>query len=441
MKLKKLFAMSLAFIITGILSPISQNISDNVISTAYAEPEKMITYNNNDESNSIFDIEQTIIDEKNNITYVKNENERELTLVKCDPSNSGQIDIPDMFHGLTVTKIGPDAFRNCNKITGITIPDSVRIIYSSAFENCENLKNVSFGDSLETIEFRAFYNCTRLEQITIPDSVKIIGNDAFECCENLKSLTLGQGLEIIGLNAFRLCYKLEKVVIPDSVTEIGSNAFAYSGITSAKLSEKIKKIEFATFSNCTKLKSITIPSTVEIIDDSAFHRCISFESLVCGKNVSKFNLSSIQGCTNMKSLTIENPKCEFILIGGVDGLVTVDTLNSDGNITDKIVIKGYKNLTAETVAKKYGFKFSALPSYGDPNADGKINSVDASEILSIYAKNAQNKSKPSSDDLECCDINKDGAVNAVDASYVLAYYAYTATNKNPVSLTDYMKIK
>ena len=114
-------------------------------------------------------------------------------------------------------------------------------------------------------------------------------------------------------------------------------------------------------------------------------------------------------------------------------------MNSHGEITDKIIIKGYKNSTAETVAKKYSFKFSALPSYGDPNADGKINSVDASYILSLYAKNAQNKTKPSSDDLECCDINKDGAVNAADASYVLAYYAYTATNKNPVSLTDYMK--
>ena len=69
------------------------------------------------------------------------------------------------------------------------------------------------------------------------------------------------------------------------------------------------------------------------------------------------------------------------------------------------------------------------------------NSVDASYILSLYAKNAQNKSKPSSVDLESCDINKDGTVNAVDASYFLAYYAYTATNKNPVSLTDYMKKK
>ena len=379
MKLKKLFAISLAFIITGVLSPISQNISDNVISIAYAEPEKMIIIN--DEYNSIF-------------KYTSN-GQGEIIITKCDTSVSGNIDIPDIIDGLPVRYIGEYAFKECDKITSINIPNSVNTIDSCAFEYCTNLKSVSIGNNVKTIGHWAFACCNSLEKVVIPKSVVEIAHAAFYGCHELKSI------------------------------EIRNNPTT---------------IELYTFAYCYSLKNITLPSSVETIEESAFYACESLESLECGENISKFCLSSIKECDNMKYLTFKNPKCEFILTDG-DKTLTPQSINDNGIITGKIVIKGYKNSTAETVAKKYGFKFSALSSYGDPNYDEKINSVDASYILSIYAKNAQNKSKPSSVDLESCDINKDGTVNAVDASYVLAYYAYTATNKNPVSLTDYMKKK
>ena len=425
MKLKKLFAMSLAFIITGALLPISHNISDNVISTAYAEPERMVIYN--DEYNSMFEY--------------KSNGQGEIIITKCNPSAYGQIDIPNMIDGMLVTEIGQASFFECENIISVSIPDSVKNINNSAFIKCKRLKSVSLGNGLEIIGTRAFEYCSSLEKITIPDSVRIIDDLAFGDCQNLNSLTLGKGVEKIGCSAFSFCSQLKKVDIPDSVTVICSGAFRYCGLTSVNLNENIKTIENYEFAGNSDLKNIKLPASVESIDNGAFVKCSSLESLVCEKEVSEFAIDAIQGCSNMKSLIIKNPKCTFYLVDYNFEPVTVDTLNEYGNITNKLVIKGYKNSTAETVAKKYGFKFSALSSYGDPNYDEKINSVDASYILSLYAKNAQNKSKPSSDDLECCDINKDGTVNAVDASYILAYYAYTATNKNPVSLTDYMKKK
>ncbi|WP_024860847.1 dockerin type I domain-containing protein [Ruminococcus flavefaciens] len=78
------------------------------------------------------------------------------------------------------------------------------------------------------------------------------------------------------------------------------------------------------------------------------------------------------------------------------------------------------------------------PSKGDPNSDGKINAIDASDVLNVYAKLATNKTQPTKDELACCDVNNDGKVNAVDASYVLSYYAYTQTGRTD-SFADYMK--
>ncbi|WP_303836941.1 dockerin type I domain-containing protein [Ruminococcus flavefaciens] len=77
-------------------------------------------------------------------------------------------------------------------------------------------------------------------------------------------------------------------------------------------------------------------------------------------------------------------------------------------------------------------------SKGDPNSDGKINAIDASDVLNVYAKLATNKTQPTKDELACCDVNNDGKVNAVDASYVLSYYAYTQTGGTD-SFADYMK--
>ncbi len=64
-----------------------------------------------------------------------------------------------------VTMIGDDAFYNCDKFTGVTLPECV----------------TSIGK-------KAFYDCNGLTEFTIPDSVTTIGNYAFENCYRLTSV-------------------------------------------------------------------------------------------------------------------------------------------------------------------------------------------------------------------------------------------------------------
>ncbi len=68
-------------------------------------------------------------------------------------------------------------------------------------------------------------------------------------------------------------------------------------------------------------------------------------------------------------------------------------------------------------------------SLGDVDADGNINALDASMILTAYANTATGKdSGLVQEQITAADVNSDGAVDALDASEVLSYYAYTATN-------------
>ena len=59
---------------------------------------------------------------------------------------------------------------------------------------------------------------------------------------------------------------------------------------------------------------------------------------------------------------------------------------------------------------------------GDVNHDGKVDSVDASNILSLYAKIATEKTEIAEKQLKEYDYNGDGAVDSVDASQVLMVY-------------------
>ena len=82
---------------------------------------------------------------------------------------------------------------------------------------------------------------------------------------------------------------------------------------------------------------------------------------------------------------------------------------------------------------------------GDINDDGYIDAVDASSVLSYYAKiSTRSDGRFSNRQKMAADYNSDGLINAVDASQVLSFYAYKATSgtmefeaylKNPPATT------
>ena len=54
----------------------------------------------------------------------------------------GDIYIPSEYNGKAVTAIGENAFRNCDYITSVTIPDSIEYIYRYAFASCDLLTDI-----------------------------------------------------------------------------------------------------------------------------------------------------------------------------------------------------------------------------------------------------------------------------------------------------------
>ena len=66
-------------------------------------------------------------------------------------------------------------------------------------------------------------------------------------------------------------------------------------------------------------------------------------------------------------------------------------------------------------------------AFGDINRDGKVDSSDASYILSAYAKSATGGSKMLDETIALGDTDGNGILDSKDASTILAFYAYRST--------------
>ena len=106
-----------------------------------------------------------------------------------------------------------------------SIRDGVKVIGNNAFKRCEFLTNINIPNSVTNIGYEAFDCCVSLTSINIPDSVTNIGNKAFSSCVSLTSINIPDSVTNIGNETFWGCESLTSINIPNSVTNIGDNAF------------------------------------------------------------------------------------------------------------------------------------------------------------------------------------------------------------------------
>ena len=92
-------------------------------------------------------------------------------------------------------------------------------------EDCTNLKTVLMWGDPENIEKNTFRNCKKLTEISIPSSVSLIGESAFENCTSLRTALIWGDITEIGKNAFKNCSSLDDISIPSSCKKIGESAF------------------------------------------------------------------------------------------------------------------------------------------------------------------------------------------------------------------------
>ena len=178
-----------------------------------------------------------------------------------------------------LTSIGQTAFRACNSIKSVEIPDSVTELGPGLFTTSTSLESIKFPQGIEEIPSGVCNGCNNLKSIDIPDSVRIIGGNAFSKAFALEEIKLPASLEEVGRNAF-LSSHLKEVILPDTTKKLESGAFSCYGnhkgsttpdftLANIVLNEGLEEIANDVFKSC-KVEQVELPSTVKVMSATAF---------------------------------------------------------------------------------------------------------------------------------------------------------------------------
>ncbi|MCQ2321677.1 MAG: leucine-rich repeat domain-containing protein [Bacteroidales bacterium] len=125
---------------------------------------------------------------------------------------SGSFTIPETItdgdNTMTITRISDHAFRICQDITTITLPETIHTIGSFAFNSCTSLTDINFDGNVSAIESMTFNFCENLSNATAQRFIKnatSIGTNAFNECRNITEITFNHSITSIGNQAFDNC--------------------------------------------------------------------------------------------------------------------------------------------------------------------------------------------------------------------------------------------
>lgn len=226
--------------------------------------------------------------------------EKNTVIIQAYSGKSVNIEIPEKIHLKKVVAIGDDAFKRTD-IKSVTIPKTVTEIGENAFKSCEKLEKVVLGEKMEVIGEKAFSDCPMLSEIKLPASLEKLSAGAFLGCTSLKNIEVAEDGSFFFDGS--VLYSKDKTVayfiaadtdfsdcsFPKELKTISPYFFfGNKKITSVEIPEGITDVpdDFCTL--CTSLKDVKIPDGVKTIGNSAFLGCASIDKLYVPASVKRF---------------------------------------------------------------------------------------------------------------------------------------------------------
>ncbi|MCD8209870.1 MAG: leucine-rich repeat domain-containing protein [Coprobacillus sp.] len=152
--------------------------------------------------------------------------------------------------------------------------------------------------------------------LRIPKNMTQIGSLDFVNSTNLETIEFepGSQLKTIKYDAFYIESEneeeetsLKEVNLPSSVTTIENHAFyRQTSLETISFGEEsqLTTIGASAFSHCESLKSVAIPAGVETIENYTFFHCRSLSSVTLEEGLKEIGFEAFCGCTSLTSVTI-----------------------------------------------------------------------------------------------------------------------------------------
>ena len=268
---------------------------------------------------------------------------------------SGDVVIPSVIDGYEVIALKGDIFANCQELTGVIIPNTVKSCWSSIFDGCTSLIRIDMPGHLKGRI--SFNNCPPNKVInyhvlvTFNDDNRILQNQSAQMevlnggkygelpissCEGYVFMGWSLNGEIINANStvkvttnhtltatwgVQIGNGVWQVAVNDEDIMLNTAIVRPIGdieIPSAINGRKIVAISSSAFSACTELSGITIPESVTNIGLKAFNDCsnmrrimfpinaLELAKLQTENNVSQNNWGTVEGESSSTSIVYQS---------------------------------------------------------------------------------------------------------------------------------------
>ena len=196
---------------------------------------------------------------KGKFTYEINGDEITVTGYK----DGSEMVIPENLFGFTVTEIGDSAFRNCNSIVSVSIPDSIINIGQYAFRDCSSL-TIYCEAASKPSDWNSNWNYSNCPVVWD--------------CKNT-DVASGGNIYYVDEKGIRYALKDGNATVVRQIQSLSGDIEIPSSVSYKNNIYNVTSINSFAFSECSSLKSITIPGSITSIGSSAFSGCSSLESM------------------------------------------------------------------------------------------------------------------------------------------------------------------
>lgn len=288
---------------------------------------------------------ETVVE--NGVTYYLTNGE--AVTVDFD-GNAAAVAVPAAVNGYPVLQL-QGAFQNCEALTQVTLPASLRIIGDNSFTRCYKLAEVNIPAGVTKIGKQAFEFCTALVKVDFPAGLTEIGENAFYACRTLSEVKIPAGVTRIEKETFRECSGLTRLDLPEGLTRIEHSAFRYcSSLLEVVFPESLVWAAAYAFSGCSSLTRAEISANLTYFGSELFSYCTNLSEVILPADLTTVGSSAFAACPALQPLAIPA------------SVTRIDT----GAFSANTILLVYENTYAHTYAKNYGLLFFVYDGENEP---------------------------------------------------------------------------
>lgn len=252
---------------------------------------------------------------------------------KTDNANK-YLEIASEYRDKPVCEIADHAFENWEELDSVIIPKTIRRIGEKAFYGCKKLQNLQIEEGVKEVGEKAvgkgyleigdfaFSDCDSLTKVILPKSLKRIGKGAFFDCHNIYDINLSTNVQEIGTDAFAECgflmlinvegmnqyfkstdgvlYNADESILIQYPQARGEETYSI-GFETIEIKEKAfmnADVEFVDINNM----------ILEKIGEYAFHGCKKIQTITIGEKVKSIGAGCFSGCEKLQTIIFNDPE-------------------------------------------------------------------------------------------------------------------------------------